>query len=714
VSGYPKTNTAYIIPAFEIFHEMQAYLRKPVQLSTAEKRSFLRRRFESAQIPKSTPPTSSGPEYNRKDKPPRTAYVEDIDESGKPVRGSRRSASIKGGKSLLRTKRSDNAIKLNSDLTQSNESTRQNDREAEKASKEKEKRKSPQALSSRPLNRDRDLKSPTSPRPGDSRTGDNSRSGIPPSIAPEALSFRPRAAVSQAYPRPESYRRPYAPGSHISGPPVSASAFSQPPLITPYYPLPYLSSHARYGVTPQNQWPGYAPRPPFPTRFDPVPRPSSAHSARHIPTYANYPHGYDTRYNDGYATLTGREPIVPAATPPPPRPGIPRRRDTETSRDLQRVQIDVESNKGLRRSYYGKSREYEDMDKFDTAASYQEDISGPRIPLTAEALRRQQQLEESGNNKSTRKIGRQIDSKRTSTTRATTRSVADDEEDVTIKFTGGELQIKRQKSIRGGNESSKYDRSTRRHLQIRRHTVRSRQDTPPGPVGGRSGEQTSSTLPPEESNLGTDSNIHAEIEPLETEKPKGISEVWDNIVVPPSIQASQSSLVGNMDQVQELQSLLDDIKTLLFEAKENDLLRGKSAELWKEAEEIIMLVGWDEGPPDPRSVLLDKEVLESEDDDSGHGTDDDLATQFSDTLGVPAAGEDIPTKGYPATSTPVLLNTTSQAPEKVLADVTSLQDLLYRVQHIHYLLRIETEDSIILKPNPQRGRHEYNHQYGEG
>ena len=546
VSGYPGTDTAYIIPACEIFHEMQTYLGKPVELSTPEKRASLRRRFELNQTPKSPAQTYSGSQSGKAAKAPRPAYVievdedpgkpkggrrnastkysthsplkaafvEEVDDSSRPVQGTRRSASTKKEKSLSKSSYSDKSIKIDSDLGRSKEPTKQNDREVRKASTEKEKSKSSQKPSPRPRPTNQDVESLETSRSSSSRTGEHSRSGISTPISTQTPLPRPQASISYPYPRPQSYYQPYTPGSHISGPPILNSAFTVPPPIPPYYPLPYLPSHTVYGAPAQNQYTGYGPystRPPLPTRFDAVPRPSSAQGLRDVPTWQRDPlHDYDAGYLEERYESSSQGPSLPrrtevAAMPPPHRPGILRRRDTEMSRDSQRVEIDVESESGRRRSYYGKSREYEDVDKFDTAASYEDDLSGPRIPLTAAALRRKQQLEESSSRKSTRKSGKEISSKRTSTTRATNCSVADDDEDVTIKFSGGEIQITREKNIRGGIDLLKQDRSSRQ-VPTRQHRKGSQQDaSSTALVLEGPSEQTSSALVlrPEKGNVDT-------------------------------------------------------------------------------------------------------------------------------------------------------------------------------------------------------------------
>jgi hypothetical protein len=265
--------------------------------------------------------------------------------------------------------------------------------------------------------------------------------------------------------------------------------------------------------------------------FDPIPRTSSAFGARSGYESASY---FDDTYasaSEGATIRERRESIrVPsngltkaqadyAAMPPPSstiRPGILRRsteyrapteytvdpdpyRDGRTeyrdgyrdgsrprrpssnrhsvSYDLGRgsESVRVESaNSGRRRqSWYAPPVStptgYED--KLHKAATYQEDVAGPTVPLTAESLKRQQRRQ-AGSSRSTKSSQSRDESdyKKSATTRTTRSMSNDNDENVTIKVTGtarvmvggaqidcnegGEIEIKRQKSLRDGSEQA--------------------------------------------------------------------------------------------------------------------------------------------------------------------------------------------------------------------------------------------------------------------
>jgi hypothetical protein len=110
-------------------------------------------------------------------------------------------------------------------------------------------------------------------------------------------------------------------------------------------------------------------------------------------------------------------------------------------------------------------------DKLHKAATYQEDVGGPTVPLTAETLKRQQRRH-GGSSRSTKSSQSRDESdyKKSATTRTTRSMSNDNDENVTIKVTGqarvmvggaqihcdegGEIEIKRQKSLRDGSERS--------------------------------------------------------------------------------------------------------------------------------------------------------------------------------------------------------------------------------------------------------------------
>lgn len=121
---------------------------------------------------------------------------------------------------------------------------------------------------------------------------------------------------------------------------------------------------------------------------------------------------------------------------------------------------------------------------------------------------------------------------------------------------------------------------------------------------------------------------------------KGVSEDWDNdfefdgleeeetdvkmensgMLVPPAIQASQASVVGHVGQIREVCLLVEDLKRLRLLAKEKNLLDGKSAALWKEAEGIIALAVPDEEDEDmsPSQRSSTSIVIEDDFDDRFH------------------------------------------------------------------------------------------------
>jgi hypothetical protein len=241
--------------------------------------------------------------------------------------------------------------------------------------------------------------------------------------------------------------------------------------------------------------------------------------------------------------------------PPPPRPGILRNRTTEyhpdtssvpdpspypptyrepssarrapsshrnsVSYDLgletERVRVETANTSHRRQSYYGQSAATAPPsggggweDKAREAESYQEDVGGPTIPLTAEALRRRH----AGSSRSTKSSGSRDESDyRKSATTRTTRSGSGEENDFTIKVKGGqarvmvggaqidcteggEIEIKRQKSIRNGSERSNSEYGGTQRIDDRR----SRLDRPSGrsrksSVSGHSGHSYTRSSP---------------------------------------------------------------------------------------------------------------------------------------------------------------------------------------------------------------------------
>ncbi|KAE9367637.1 hypothetical protein N431DRAFT_494576 [Stipitochalara longipes BDJ] len=145
------------------------------------------------------------------------------------------------------------------------------------------------------------------------------------------------------------------------------------------------------------------------------------------------------------------------------------------------------ANSGRRRSGYYEpplptpTPAYED--KLHKAATYQEDVGGPTVPLTAETLKRQQRRH-GGSSRSSQSRD-ESDYKKSATTRTTRSMTNDNDENVTIKVTGqarvmvggaqihcdegGEIEIKRQKNLQEGSEqsNSEYDGGGRRGGQDR-------------------------------------------------------------------------------------------------------------------------------------------------------------------------------------------------------------------------------------------------------
>ncbi|CAG8958741.1 hypothetical protein HYFRA_00011584 [Hymenoscyphus fraxineus] len=134
---------------------------------------------------------------------------------------------------------------------------------------------------------------------------------------------------------------------------------------------------------------------------------------------------------------------------------------------------------------------------------------------------------------------------------------------------------------------------------------------------------------------------------------KGVSEDWDNdfdfdiptddegddsttgksgMFIPPTIQASQATVVGHVGHIREVCLLVEDLKRLRLLGKEKGLLDGPSAGLWKEAEGIIALAVPDEEdldlstPSSPTSMVFNRDAsdgkLSHEHEDLDFGDDD--------------------------------------------------------------------------------------------
>ena len=358
-----------------------------------------------------------------------------------------------------------------------------------------------------------------SPKLSVPQKGDPSHFGIPkpttpaPPVVNQPIPVRPRAITSRDNPRPLSYHAAYTADGYGTGPPLAVSAYYQPPGVTPAYPPP-SPSYMRYAVTPSTDYfttPGYNPRP-LVSRFElssrtssaegirdrpatkaqipservnPIPRTSSADGIRKTETPQAFKDGFDAGYygdRDGSAgePVSGRRPSI--RMPSRPIAGIsPAQRDYEAMLPPLRPGM-------LRR---GDTSDYES--RLRQANSYQEDVGGTPVPLTAEFLRRQQRREAGSSRSTESSISRDESDYRKSTTTRTTRSgTGPDDENVTIKITGnarvmiggtqidatdgGEINILRRKSIRDGSERANADRGGGSRIDDRR----SRDERPPG------------------------------------------------------------------------------------------------------------------------------------------------------------------------------------------------------------------------------------------
>ena len=189
--------------------------------------------------------------------------------------------------------------------------------------------------------------------------------------------------------------------------------------------------------------------------------------------------------------------------PPARRPSLRRNSVSYDLPDSGQIRVFETANKGRRRSsYYGPSNDSVDSSDYDNkvrqAQNYQEDVAGPDpLPLTADMLKRQQRRQ-AGSSRSTKSSGSRDESdyRKSATTRTTRSGSGGDDENVTIKVTGtarvmvggaqidcadgGEIEIKRQKSIRNGSERGSEFGGTQRDQRDRIEDRRSRID---GPVG---------------------------------------------------------------------------------------------------------------------------------------------------------------------------------------------------------------------------------------
>ncbi|PMD18311.1 hypothetical protein NA56DRAFT_706918 [Hyaloscypha hepaticicola] len=161
----------------------------------------------------------------------------------------------------------------------------------------------------------------------------------------------------------------------------------------------------------------------------------------------------------------------------------------EASRGSESVRVEAANSGRRRQSWYEPPEQapasaYED--KLHKAATYQEDVGGPTVPLTAETLKRQQRRH-GGSSRSTKSSQSRDESdyKKSAATSRTTRSMSNDnDENVTIKVTGqarvmvggaqihcdegGEIEIKRQqKNLQNDSEPSNSEYGEGRRLDDR-------------------------------------------------------------------------------------------------------------------------------------------------------------------------------------------------------------------------------------------------------
>jgi hypothetical protein len=356
--------------------------------------------------------------------------------------------------------------------------------------------------------------------------------GTGPPLSASAFYHQPIAMPSPSYPPPPTYR--HAPPPQVDY--FNAAPATSRPLSSRFDPIQRTAS--AYGVrdtTPQTY-----------NNYD-------------DDGYRSASEGPETRRASIRVPSTRSKAEVDYdAMPPPPRPGILRRPATEyyadsvpdppsyrdsgsvyredspatrrpslrrnsVSYDLPdsgQVRVFETANKGRRRtSYYGPSNDSIDSsdydNKFRQAQNYQEEVAGPEpLPLTADMLKRQQRRQ-AGSSRSTKSSGSRDESdyRKSATTRTTRSGSGGDDENVTIKVIGtarvmvggaqidcadgGEIEIKRQKSIRNGSERGSEYGGTQRDQRDRIEDRRSRVDRPTGRsrMSSRSNQSYTRTTP---------------------------------------------------------------------------------------------------------------------------------------------------------------------------------------------------------------------------
>jgi hypothetical protein len=351
--------------------------------------------------------------------------------------------------------------------------------------------------------------------------------------------YTPSSSSSTRSARPMSYYGGMTmpnptPKSVVSRPPLAPSAFYVAPPTNIAVSYPQASPTGSYVGMGYAQSPYYTPEPlwppnPLAERFtrgmDPITRTASAQAVRTLNDIATFDIDPERR-NIVRRRPREAEDMAPPPTParrqsitgvvdsrdydgalhyelrparashrePSPAPRAPRRPSANRSStygypgDQHNYRVES-SNHARRSSYYeGQRRSSDYEDKIREATGYQEQVAGPPVFLTAEALRKQQRT--TASSRSTRSSGSRDESdfRRSATTRTTTSRFDADGENVTIKFNGdgtikiagaeikcddgAELNIVRSKgAIRNGSErgGSEYgvvpleDRSSRDH-----------------------------------------------------------------------------------------------------------------------------------------------------------------------------------------------------------------------------------------------------------
>ncbi|CAD6446823.1 61a05afb-86d4-495c-84da-8c73a494ed94-CDS [Sclerotinia trifoliorum] len=153
---------------------------------------------------------------------------------------------------------------------------------------------------------------------------------------------------------------------------------------------------------------------------------------------------------------------------------------SDLPREAERFKVETASKNKRRQSYYGQSTSASSTQastsgssgynaKLSAATNYLEEVSGPSIPLTAEALRKEQRRQAAGSSRSTKSSdSRDLSDYRGTQTTRTTRSGGDDNVTIEVKGQatvtvggaeihcedGGKIQIHRSEKIRDGSQAT--------------------------------------------------------------------------------------------------------------------------------------------------------------------------------------------------------------------------------------------------------------------